>query len=69
VTHIRKTGSTNRVLVISGGWGVDTVDVLDVARELGADRVLGKAEISGKLVATVSAMLAEKRANSDKASR
>jgi CheY-like chemotaxis protein len=69
VRHIRKTGSTKLVLVISGGWGVNSVDVLNVARELGADRVLRKAEISDKLVATVGAMLAGKRMNSAETSR
>lgn len=64
VTHIRKTGSHVPMLVVSGGWHDDAIDVLDLAKKLGANRVLSKSEIPRKLVTTVAEMLGTKPANS-----
>jgi hypothetical protein len=50
------------VLVISGGWKDETIDVLDVAKKLGANRILSKADITAKLVPTVDDMLRAKPA-------
>ena len=63
VTHIREMGSRIPMLVVSGGWHDDAMDVLDLAKKLGANRVLRKSEIPGKLLATVAEMLGTKPAN------
>ncbi|MGH7035175.1 MAG: response regulator [Stellaceae bacterium] len=62
VAHLRQAGSSSLVLVISGGWKDETIDVLDVAKKLGADRILSKADIAAKLVPTVDDMLRAKPA-------
>ena len=62
VAHLRRAGSSSLVLVISGGWKDETIDVLDVAKKLGANRILSKADIVAKLVPTVDDMLRAKSA-------
>ncbi|HXS40860.1 MAG TPA: response regulator [Stellaceae bacterium] len=61
VAHLRRKGSSSLVLVISGGWKDESIDVLDVAKKLGANRILSKADITAKLVPTVADMLGATR--------
>jgi CheY-like chemotaxis protein len=63
VQHVKRMGSDIPVLVISGGWNNPSLDVLSVARKLGAHGVLSKSEIGTKLVSTVAEILSTRRRN------
>lgn len=58
VRHVKQTNARIPVLVVSAGWKDHAIDLLSMAKKLGADRTLSKRQIRTGLLATVSEMLA-----------
>jgi CheY-like chemotaxis protein len=58
IRHVRRKFRKMPILTVTGGWGANGVDLLSVARKLGADRALSKTMIQSELIPTVDQMLA-----------
>ncbi|MGE0743672.1 MAG: response regulator [Rhodospirillales bacterium] len=54
--HAKRRRPDLPVLVVTGGWRGDNLDLLSMAFKLGADRTLGKANIVKELAGVVAAM-------------
>ncbi len=59
IGHVKRKFREMPVLTVTGGWSADGVDLLAVARKLGADRALSKATLQTELIPTVTRLLAE----------
>jgi len=57
--HAKQRRANLPVLVVTGGWRGDNLDLLSMAFKLGADRTLSKAKIVKELEGVVAAMIAE----------
>lgn len=58
IRELRKDGGRVRILAISGGFPGNPIDILDMARSLGADAALGKPFTPASLLAEVDSLLA-----------
>lgn len=61
IRHVKGCFPMMPVLVVTGGWSNENVDLRDVARGLGADRALSKSEIDKRLLDTVAELLVSRR--------
>ncbi|MFN0043058.1 MAG: response regulator transcription factor [Alphaproteobacteria bacterium] len=58
IRELRMDGGDVKILAISGGFPGNPIDILDMARNLGADAVLGKPFTPAALLAEVARLLA-----------
>lgn len=61
IRHVKGRYPAIPVLVVTGGWSNEKIDLRDVARGLGADRALCKSEINTCLIDTVAELLISRR--------
>jgi CheY-like chemotaxis protein len=61
VRHLKQVNPGIPVLVVSAGWKDRAIDLLSMAKKLGADRTLSKWEVRAALLPTVADMLSARR--------
>jgi DNA-binding response OmpR family regulator len=59
IHELRQAGSKVRILAISGGFPGNPLNILDMARRIGADEALGKPFTPPELMAAVDRLLAK----------
>lgn len=62
VERLKSAGNDVPILVMSGGWRDTGVDLLSIAKRLGANRILRKEDVRDALLGTVADMLASRAA-------
>ncbi len=60
IRQFKRNGAKTKILAISGGGRMDASDLLVIAEQLGADKVLAKPFTNEELVAALKVLLPEK---------
>jgi DNA-binding response OmpR family regulator len=60
IMQFRRNGAKTKILAISGGGRIDARDMLSIAEQFGADKVLAKPFTNAELSASLKALLSEK---------